>query len=630
MLDIQTITGRDKTLKVLQQLQLEGLKEIDRICRKHNIKYSLGGGTCLGQIRHGGIIPWDDDIDVDMTTENYNKFMQVALKEIDENKFFLRCRQTDKQYLRTCSRLELNFTSIATRKWDKKKMRVGVFIDIFKWSYLPNNRFLRRIVASSLFYIRCIENYKMFHIYARKANPKLKNLIIFLSKIIPNKFIFYIEDRLTECCGKKKTNWIMDDAIINGNHGGYLSTGIDEYEDVEFEGIKVMNKKNAHNFMKTIYGENYNQWLKPIDRISHHQWTHLNFGVYETRYDLPEDYTKYISIKYNQEKLEHMQKISFEILDEVDKICKKNNLKYFVTDINAYIKCHEVDEFGKIWRKPLKIAMPRRDYDTFKEISQKKLGKKYFYQSTETDKEYKYSYARIRLNLTSIREAKTPKFIEEKYNNGFFIEIIPLENTANEYKEREKHKKKIKRLNHFVLLKWKKNNFRVFLKGNIKTKIKLIMLLPFSVDKLMKKLDKERKKYNNIDTNYYIDGSGYQLNGVVIQKAILGNGRHLEYNGHNYNFPLNTQKYIETMDNIRTKKAKYNRVKQLKYIKDNFTESYLSRATNISTKEIKRIQKRYPACYLNYFDMPEYQLSVLRYDEKEDRYLSNDEILNKL
>ena len=105
-------TNRDKTLNALQKIELEGLKEIDRICRKYNIKYSLGGGTCLGQVRHGEIIPWDDDIDVDMTAENYDKFMKVAPIELDENAFFLRCRKTDKKHLRSCSRLEMKLTSI--------------------------------------------------------------------------------------------------------------------------------------------------------------------------------------------------------------------------------------------------------------------------------------------------------------------------------------------------------------------------------------------------------------------------------------------------------------------------------------------------------------------------------------
>ena len=212
-------TNRDKTLNALQKIELEGLKEIDRICRKYNIKYSLGGGTCLGQVRHGEIIPWDDDIDVDMTAENYDKFMEVAPTELDENAFFLRCRKTNKKHLRTCSRLEMKLTSIGIKKWDKKRMKVGIFVDIFKWNYLPNNKFLRRIVSSLLFYIRCIENYKMFHSYAKKANPKFRILIIILAKLLPKTVLFKIEDMLTKCCGKRKTNWIMDDAIINGNHG---------------------------------------------------------------------------------------------------------------------------------------------------------------------------------------------------------------------------------------------------------------------------------------------------------------------------------------------------------------------------------------------------------------------------
>ena len=112
-------TNADKVLNSLQMVLLEGLKEIDRICRKHDIKYSLGGGTSLGQLRHGGFIPWDDDIDIDMTLENYDKFLKVAPQELDHNRFFLRCRDTDKKHLRTNSRLEIKYTSISLKNWQK-------------------------------------------------------------------------------------------------------------------------------------------------------------------------------------------------------------------------------------------------------------------------------------------------------------------------------------------------------------------------------------------------------------------------------------------------------------------------------------------------------------------------------
>ncbi len=69
-------------LKACQKKQLSILEEIDRICKAHRIEYWLDGGTLLGAVRHGGFIPWDDDIDIAMTAVNLQRFIEAAPKEL--------------------------------------------------------------------------------------------------------------------------------------------------------------------------------------------------------------------------------------------------------------------------------------------------------------------------------------------------------------------------------------------------------------------------------------------------------------------------------------------------------------------------------------------------------------------
>ena len=76
-------------LSGVHAVNLKLLKEIDRICRKYKIKYALDSGTLLGAIRHGGFIPWDDDVDVVFTRANYEMFKKVARRELPEGMSFV-------------------------------------------------------------------------------------------------------------------------------------------------------------------------------------------------------------------------------------------------------------------------------------------------------------------------------------------------------------------------------------------------------------------------------------------------------------------------------------------------------------------------------------------------------------
>ena len=77
----------DVDLRKLQLTELDILLEIDRICKKHDIRYFLDAGTLLGAVRHKGFIPWDDDIDILMPLSEYKRFCRAAKKEMREPYF---------------------------------------------------------------------------------------------------------------------------------------------------------------------------------------------------------------------------------------------------------------------------------------------------------------------------------------------------------------------------------------------------------------------------------------------------------------------------------------------------------------------------------------------------------------
>lgn len=84
MKDNPIVQETNAGLKRLQDLELEMMLKIDEICKRHDLTYYLMGGTLIGAVRHQGFIPWDDDIDLGMPRPDYEKFLQIAPKELGE------------------------------------------------------------------------------------------------------------------------------------------------------------------------------------------------------------------------------------------------------------------------------------------------------------------------------------------------------------------------------------------------------------------------------------------------------------------------------------------------------------------------------------------------------------------
>ena len=121
-----------KTKQKLEATQLEILDEVVRVCEKHDIQYFLIGGTLLGAIRHQGFIPWDDDVDIAMTRSDYNKFIEVAKIELNDN-FYMHNIVTDHNYWNLFTKIRKNNTEFVIAETVDLKTHKGVSIDIFPY-----------------------------------------------------------------------------------------------------------------------------------------------------------------------------------------------------------------------------------------------------------------------------------------------------------------------------------------------------------------------------------------------------------------------------------------------------------------------------------------------------------------
>ena len=126
------------SLRACQLKQLSILKVIDDICRKHDLKYWLDGGTLLGAVRHRGFIPWDDDIDIAMDYQDMKRFAEVAPKELPEG-LFLQSPETDPHVKEQMVKVR-DLNSLYIEKGDNfvDDYVKGIFVDIFPFEAHPD------------------------------------------------------------------------------------------------------------------------------------------------------------------------------------------------------------------------------------------------------------------------------------------------------------------------------------------------------------------------------------------------------------------------------------------------------------------------------------------------------------
>lgn len=278
-IDIQFLITKvmeDKTyLRKLQLAELEILKEIHRVCKKFDIKYYLIGGTLLGAVRHGGFIPWDDDIDIALPREDYEKFCSVCAEEIAP-KYQIRNIKTDKGFWLNYSKIEKKNTIFVEQGGIAISPKPGIFVDIFVLDKVPSeNGFVKRAVTR-------LVKYTTAEIYCRQLNSKrnIKSKLYFLPlSLFRLKDLFAISNYLQN---------LYTDSVDSGYYINYGSQypGFKETYPIKAFGIPGEMKFEDGVFyipedysyvLGHVFGPDYMQ-LPPEEKRINHSPIEISFG----------------------------------------------------------------------------------------------------------------------------------------------------------------------------------------------------------------------------------------------------------------------------------------------------------------------------------------------------------------
>lgn len=280
----------NEQLQKIKKLETDILLAFLGVCRVLSLRYYLVGGTLLGAVRHGGFIPWDDDIDVAMPRADYEIFLREGQKHLPEH-LFLQCLDTDPHYCMNFAKIRDSRTTFVEYSVHKFPMNHGVYIDIFPLDYYPEAPAAQRKMdwLQKLFLARsrgevCVPEQSRHS----AAGETARRMVSTIAKLrYPN---FFKALRIRE----KLHRSVKPSALWANYCGAWGKKEIMPAEwyaegaELTFEGIQVMGPKSYEKWLTQVYGD-YMQ-LPPVEkRVGHH---------YAQTIDLDRSY-----IEYNQKYL---------------------------------------------------------------------------------------------------------------------------------------------------------------------------------------------------------------------------------------------------------------------------------------------------------------------------------------
>lgn len=268
----------------VRKIQLDLLTKIDEICRQNNIHYVLFAGTLLGAVRHKGFIPWDDDIDLAMPREHFERFIEICKNEAGEE-FFLQTIETDPEYFNLFARLRKNRTFYIQKQYEHFRMHHGVFIDIFPLDTAATNKITgcvhRLLIRTARLIFRSLSfSSNRLYISTLPMGPKKLTLLT-----AHGLHIYHIKGLMkhlyqtsTQIIPKKQNEYLthLTNDISKSRYLSYKIMREDLFKviEIQFEGLSFPAPVKYHAWLSGIYGD-YLTRPPRNQRKPHHNVIHV-------------------------------------------------------------------------------------------------------------------------------------------------------------------------------------------------------------------------------------------------------------------------------------------------------------------------------------------------------------------
>ncbi len=261
-------------LRKLQSVQMEILNVIDRICKKNNLHYSLYAGTLLGAARHGGFIPWDDDLDICMSREDYDTFICLWDKE-EHDGYLLQNKETNLGFTQSFTKIRKEHTTFLQYDWEVNKYHTGIFVDVFPVDRIPDG-----ILRRTLFQW----NVMKYQLFTREfVPPKATGLVMMISSFLlrtssaekRRKFRYKFEEKLRKYDKNKQYSVVMVERIDTSKQIMPKEL-LDSFAKLSFENAEYECFSLYREYLTRKYGD-YMQLPPERNRVWNHNHLMIDF-----------------------------------------------------------------------------------------------------------------------------------------------------------------------------------------------------------------------------------------------------------------------------------------------------------------------------------------------------------------